>query len=154
MVRWQRAHEAHAIERVCVTFRFPQDMPDKQWQKLLGSQTPKLQQEEFRFRGYAIGLPRYVIGPADIASAATRYFKCSRLTAVFFAVKALAKNYELQPSQLIYFTSRYISWNYFKERMISLLSSVFLHEEPLSVLNINIVKLEYWDRFVFNGEPK
>ncbi len=149
MVRWQPAHEAHAIERVCVTFRFPQDMPDKQWQKLLGSQTPKLQQESFGFADMRLA-SQIIIGPADVPQPPLDISNVPANRRIFRS-ESTGEELQLQPSQLIYFTSRYISWNYFKERMISLLSQ-FLHE-TLSVLNINIVKLEYWDRFVFNGEP-
>jgi uncharacterized protein (TIGR04255 family) len=149
-MRWQPAHEANAIERVSVTFQFPQDMPAKQWQQVLGSQTPKLQEASFGFEDIRRSA-QFIIGPAglspqpqDISNVPSnrRIFRC----------ESTAEELSLQPSQLMYITPRYISWKFFVERIYLLLQHFI--DESLNVLTLNSIKLEYWDRFVFDGEPK
>jgi uncharacterized protein (TIGR04255 family) len=149
---WLPAHEAHAIERVSVTFQLPEPTPTKPWLSSLEKAT-----SQFAIAGFGstdgvdinlpVGgaLPVQPVGafqPAAPAPLSGRLFQRVIDGQVFESV-------EFHRSRLIYFTTRYERWDDFKKRSLDLIGSYL--DEFLQFTSINALKLEYWDRFTFDG---
>lgn len=165
---WQPAHEAHAIERVNVTFQFGEAVSSKLWSSMLNRATLDYQKKGFNVTTdgiefavspiappQAMGMgasPAGVVpaagavlpGPLPIAGTTTRTLRRVVGNEVWEEVA-------LSQLRFSYATTRYDRWVPFRQRLYELLEGLL--NQALQVVDLNLVKMEYWDRFVFDGAP-
>lgn len=167
---WKPAHEAHAIERASVTFQFVEAVPSKLWQSMLNRTTLEYQGKgfnsiaeglEFNFNplvaGQAMALPAGgMLGWAEAAPQVIGGHIPALPGGSARTFRALVGNQvreevSLSQSRLSYSSAHYDRWKSFEERIYDLLEPLL--DSALQVTNLSIIKMEYWDRFVFEGPP-
>lgn len=157
---WQLAHETHAIERVTVTFLFKETVPSKTWATILEravadagpvgfNSLPSASETGHRNSGVTeliinIGGPGLVQAGGGAAAPSARTF--IRLSDVGEEQDRLT----LQRNLLAYSTSLYGGWGDFIDTTEKLIAKSL--DLALTTVDVGMVKLEYWDRFVFIGD--
>jgi uncharacterized protein (TIGR04255 family) len=156
-MRWQPAHDAHAIERVSLTFELAELIPTKPWQSLLNAGTelfPKLGlgttieeagATRFVFTGGPMGTPFVMSNDMTLNSEASTRGR------VFRRMEGgqIREEVSLYRNRFTFSTASYSRWLDFKERTAELLRSTL--DQALPLVNLVAIRLEYWDRFVFSG---
>jgi uncharacterized protein (TIGR04255 family) len=146
---WKPAHEAHAIERVALSFGFREAVPQKVWQTSANDATKVLADRGFQARDVMeLSVTASSAGPANppnvIPTVAGRSFQ-------------LIDNNETVEEVLIgrqayvYGTTRYSRWRIFIATARELLSRYL--DNAMAVIDVSMIKLEYWDRFYYDGDP-
>jgi len=158
---WRLAHELHAIERVSLTLIFAEPVPQRLWIDILREATNSLPSlgldnisEAVALVSIGIAQPNLGV-PAGIpldgmASGEGDASQPSRSR--IFRSRAAPAAYEevnLRREAFVYQTGLYSRWGGFKERAFSLVGPSF--DLALAQVDVRQVKLEYWDRFVFDG---
>jgi uncharacterized protein (TIGR04255 family) len=144
-MRWIPAHKDHAIERVAASFRFAEGVPSKPWQTMLAAATVSFQQLGFNSTSdVPVGFGQPIPG-MQILTTPGRIFRVITGNEVHEEVT-------LAPSGLVYSTVLYDSWGRYRDRALELLAPPL--DRALQVVNLGSLKLEYWDRFVFDGPPE
>ena len=156
-MRWRPAHDAHAIERVSLNFELAELLPTKPWQSLLNEGTelfPKLGlrttieeagSTRFVFPGGPLGTPFIMspdLTPDSDAPTMGRVFR-------HMVAGRVHEEVSLYRNRISYSTSTYGRWQGFRERARELLASLL--DQALPLENLSTIRLEYWDRFVFEG---
>lgn len=154
-MQWKPAHETHAIERVSVTVSFNEAIPSKIWQPLLDAATASLLALGFDSRS-DIGLPpaaargvmsaHIVFGPGGqvtpgLGENSGRVFRTSQGND--------GEEIYFQRHLLTYATRGYERWKAFYSRFSDALGESI--KDILKYVDISVIKLEYWDRFTFDG---
>lgn len=167
-MRWRPAHEAHAIEVSSLTFQFMEPVPAKPWQSLLEAVSSTASgsgfnhiQDQFDLQVSMGGMPGFPVAgqvaPNPLAAPDTASnvplsnmasFPSGRLLLVVDS-GGMREQMLLRRDSLTYASSRYVGWSAFKRRIGDLLSSTL--SASLHLVDLSAVKLEYWDRFVFQG---
>ena len=170
-MRWRPAHEAHAIELSSATFQFGEPVPAKLWLALLEDISTKASSSGFnvRFDGVEFGiefrmppatpelqfpgqvspLPSAMPGgvvPLPIPS--TDDVPTGRILRATDG-GGFREQLQLHRGHFTYTLSRYVGWSSFADRVRNLLAPAL--DRVLQLVNLSIVKLEYWDRFIFAG---
>lgn len=143
-MRWLPAHKDHAIERVATSFKFREALASKSWQRLLTAATVSFQQRGFNSSDVQVGFGQPIPG-IQIAMAPGRVFRAITGNEVHEEVTLAADGF-------VYSTVLYDSWSRYKHRVMELLGIPL--DLALSVVDLASIKLEYWDKFVFEGEPE
>lgn len=150
---WTPAHEAHAIERVSISMGFADQLSSKAWPAKVADLTNSLQAEGFASQ--IVGMPMHgpgqvvaqiVIGPGGVPHSASegRVFQTHELG-------NLREEIAFFRDRIIYSSTRYPGWSEFWSRYRALLGRVI--DEYCEMISVGYVKLEYWDRFNFDGDP-
>jgi uncharacterized protein (TIGR04255 family) len=151
---WHPAHEDHAIERVALTFQFQELVPQKAWTAILRNSTTELPNLGFSqsIRGIQIvtqlsqqipsGKAQPIAGISPLPEAFGRSFQ-------LIANGRVEAEVILERNFIAYSSTQYSGWAKYKERCLSLISKSL--NEAMITVNIQLVKLEYWDRFVYDG---
>lgn len=162
-MRWELAHPNHAIERVSVSFHFSEGIPTKPWQSILNSAALELPKKGFNDSSddVEINLAQIVApniraqnpelaaaGPANIPGQSIQSRVAGRTFRVLSGSDVL-EEVTLHRQRLLYASTRYDGWARFKDRLLAVVNP-FLGA-ALPIVNLNVLKLEYWDRFVFDG---
>jgi hypothetical protein len=165
---WQPAHEAHAIERVSITFQFAEAIPSKLWQATLNRATLEYQEKGFNaiMEGVELNLGQLFTGQGFAMPGGTPFgvgeplpltgqgAALPGLTARTFRVvvgSQVREEISLSQQRFVYTSTRYDRWGAFSQRLYDLIGPPL--EQALSVVNLPTIKIEYWDRFVFDGLP-
>jgi uncharacterized protein (TIGR04255 family) len=167
-MRWLPAHEDHAIERVNLSFEFAEPLPAKPFQALINSASLDFPKQGFNSvvdEHEIVASPHMIQGgaganlgfriqfaghaPAQMASPSQmvvggRNFQALNETGVREEVL-------IHRDRFVHSSMIYGGWAAHRARVLALLGSYLDRALPLA--NVHIIKLEYWDRFVFRGAP-
>lgn len=147
---WKPIHEAHAIDRVRILVQFNSPLTDKILTKAAAPATSKFQELGFEqllraestIQGFMISVQPGPIVP-EIAQ---NGWVLKRSSAGLLTEEA-----GFRDGVFGYMSTEYGRW----ENLATRFWDVF--ESPLSIaldsVDISSIKLEYWDRFVFDGQP-
>ncbi|POR40514.1 TIGR04255 family protein [Methylobacterium sp. V23] len=162
-MRWQPAHETHAIERVTVSFMFAEPISTKPWQTLLALASRELLRQGYQAAPDAATIPQNInqnnpgfaqliinIGtPQAVAGNVAGQMPNSRTFSLIDAGEA-RDEIVISRGFFLITTSYYRGWADFRARIASVFD-VHLNL-ALNTVNISAIKMEYWDRFV-SSEP-
>lgn len=160
-MRWQPAHEAHAIERVSLTFQFDEPIHSKPWQSLLAAASLDLPKQGFNAISDHHELPlAQIVSPAGSRGPAPGFAIPGQpiqlaVTGRSFQVVnggQVREEVLLLRNQFTHATLLYNGWASHRSRVLALLGGYI--ERALTLVNLQLVKLEYWDRFLFDGDPE
>ncbi|WP_165790921.1 TIGR04255 family protein [Pleomorphomonas carboxyditropha] len=146
-MNWRPAHEAHAIERANFSLFFQEEIPAKALNGAVDSITEKVLSLGF---APVVPPPPNNVFVVNIGSAVVqpqvegRGFQLNRSG-------ELIEELIFQKGFIAYSTTRYTRWKDVIGRIADLISPVA--EKYISISNVMSLKLEYYDRFVFEGEP-
>lgn len=158
---WLPAHQAHAIERVSVTFQFAEPVPSKAWQALLNRASVdlpvqgfnvSLDEMEFNFAQAPnlVGVPQmnaFVIGPDGlVVPQGQPQTGVGGKTFRRVSGDSVQEEVSLLRTRFIYATTLYDRWAGCKKRIANVLG-LYL-STALNSVDTSLIKLEYWDRFV------
>ncbi|MFC5737732.1 TIGR04255 family protein [Sinirhodobacter huangdaonensis] len=147
---WKPIHEAHAIDRVRILVQFNSPLTDKILTKAAAPATSKFQELGFEqlhraestIQGFMIAIPPGPIAP-EIAQNGWVLKRGS--------AGVLTEEAGFRDGVFGYLSTEYGRWDNLATRFWD------VFEVPLSIAldstDISSIKLEYWDRFVFDGEP-
>jgi uncharacterized protein (TIGR04255 family) len=151
---WQTAHKDHAIERVAMTFVFSEPVPTKPWVSISSALAKISLADGFlaahldkaipavpngaRVFGFAFGPGGVTLGSGEPTQFYTKQ-----------ADDGLFEQLSVSRSEIAYIATRYSGWSDFRDRAIQFLGDAL--GEALTFVGLQIIKLEYWDRFVFEG---
>lgn len=147
---WRSVHEAHAIERASVIFLFQEDITTKTWLPLIDDTGRML----FSL-GFVPVAPTQASGEIiinlgaqlNITQGVNNEMRVFRIT----RANELIEEIVLQRKSIQYTTTRYSRWQHFRARVASLAENIA--KSMFSATNIDAIKMEYVDRFVFEGKP-
>lgn len=157
---WRLAHEKHAIERVALTLIFVEPIPHRLWVDILDAATKSLPALgldtifDTPVVNIGIGQPNFAI-PTGVrldAMAVGEAHVGQPLGGRIFRSRAAPSAHEeinLSRDAFVYQTGLYNRWGDFKQRAFSLIGPSF--DSARTQVDVRQVKLEYWDRFVFEG---
>lgn len=147
---WKPVHEAHAIDRVRVLIEFSSPLSEKQLNKFTAPIT-----ENFRDFGFDqiaraestiqnIVLPPVGAGP--ITQQAQNGWVLKRT-----ASKQLVEEAGFRDGVFGYMSTEYGRW----ENLASRFWDIFEHAltAAIDTVDVSLIKLEYWDKFIFAGAP-
>lgn len=146
-MNWRPAHAAHAIERANFSLFFQEEIPAKALNSAVDSIVEKVL--SLGFVPVAAPPPNNVfvvnIGPAVVQPQLEgRGFQLNRSG-------ELIEELVFQRGFIAYTTTRYTRWKDVTARVVDLISPVA--EKYISISNVMSLKFEYYDRFVFEGDP-
>jgi uncharacterized protein (TIGR04255 family) len=143
-MRWRPAHEDHAIERVAVTLQFSEAIAQKAWEPLLAAATAEALKKGFLAVGDNIQLTLQSRNLVNIGNTppSGRNFQLNLGSGV-------QEEIQIHRSQFLFATTKYKRWDGFKSKSLDVLSNSL--DSALSIVNLANLKLEYWDRFNFDG---
>ena len=148
---WKPAHEAHAIERVSATFQFKEAVPTKRWHTLVNSASSKLAQDfgfGHSFETVEFNVPS-IVGQQVVWQGGPSPAPTGRAFQIIQGAEWL-EEVNLQRTRFVYSATRYTRWQAFRTRTSGILSQYL--KLALEDVDLALVKLEYWDRFVFDGK--
>ncbi len=163
-MQWQPAHEAHAIERVSLTFQFVEAAPSKPWQSVLDAATKDLQAHNFSFMINALSFPEVLITGAmqgqqpglsiemSPGGLITQHQLVTGRTFRILEGTSVREEIQIHRDRLVHQASVYDGWKSYKSRTLTLLGASL--DKLLPLVDLANVKLEYWDRFVFDGDVR
>lgn len=166
-MRWQPAHPNHAIERVNLTIQFSEPVAMKPWQSLLNEATVAFPKVGFNatsddvelqlsplvaggvagasgdaLAGGVLSRGGMMMGPPSLLSKAGRTFRVLKGAEIH-------EELSIRRKQFVYGATLYTGWSGLTDRLSALIGS--LVNQALKVVSVSQLKLEYWDRFVFDG---
>lgn len=163
---WRPAHETHAIERVSITVQFAEGVPPRLWASIIASTTLEVQALGFNvtvdeaFVGAPNGsgmIPQVFFPQMAVNSVGQNVMQTQTLQTPDGRTFQLVENGDVveqvsvRKTQFNYIAFKYVSWIALKQRMESLLSKALTH--ILETNFLHLLKVEYWDKFVFEGDP-
>lgn len=156
---WQPAHEAHSIERVTLSFQLSDPLPTRGWQKVLevaGQHLPTL---------------GYHAAPDPVGGAGAFAFAGAQGVQIRFAPAGVgiggqnsARSFQkvvdgqeeasivISQTGIVVTTTVYERWRHFRDSVINAIFDTLVVIQEIS--SINTIKLEFWDRFIFVGDPE
>jgi uncharacterized protein (TIGR04255 family) len=155
-MRWKLAHEDHAIERVSVSFQFKEPLPSKPWQSLISAAS-----QLFPQKGFLVSNQEFVsqvvvsAGPQPGKPGASLHDQMPQISGWTFRAASGAdvrEEVSVRRNQFVYATVLYDGWANFKVRVADLLWHSL--DQALPLIEMDAIKLEYWDRFNSLGAPK
>jgi uncharacterized protein (TIGR04255 family) len=159
---WHLARESHAIERVAVAISFAEPIPSRRWLQLLSQAEKAIPENGFvvvsnganRLPGPAPMDIRIIARMGDGPLGAEQLVEQIDLGRHFQRLSGneLQEEVILNRESFVYITPLYTRWNAFRTRVMELLKPSL--DLALDLVPLQFAKLEYWDRFVFNGPIK
>lgn len=165
---WIPAHERHAIERVSLTFELSGALPIKLLSNLMAGAASKLASKgldsvteamELNFppaimqQGAFFASPQISVGPNGlVVGGQAQPFQASGRTYRLIRAGEVKEELQLHKNRVVYMAVEYDGWVGFRQRFLDL-AGEFL-ERSITVAGIDAVKLEYWDRFTFDGNQE
>jgi hypothetical protein len=158
MPGWQPIHENHAIDVMAAVLTFAQPVPDVALRRMLRAAEDAAFAAGLRSR-HSTQAAQLIIGPQGIATTGpTGGLQGLLFNALFEGEDGapipgrIAEQLQVDANSIVYRTWRYVSWSWQAERMRSLMNpTLALAREVTSVAT---TRLEYLDRFWFEGEPQ
>jgi uncharacterized protein (TIGR04255 family) len=156
-MHWKLAHENHAIERVSISFQFKEPLPSKSFQALIGAVSgdyPKLgfahQSQQFVSR-FMVSVGGEIV-PSGFAGSEQANPPVSGWLFRSVSGTALREEVSIKREQLTYSTLLYDRWANFTSRLRDLLWKPL--DQAIALVELDTMKLEYWDRFNAVGDPE
>ncbi|TXN41415.1 hypothetical protein FV232_19770 [Methylobacterium sp. WL30] len=158
-MRWQPAHETHAIERVTVTLMFAEHISTKPWQMLLPLATRDLSKLGFQAAPDAPQLAQNL--PQSAPGVAQLVINIGANPVAFGNVGGgipFSRNFQyieageardeiiVARNMFLFTTTFYGGWASLRNRFAEALNNHI--SIALNTVNIGAIKIEYWDRFV------
>jgi len=155
-MRWKLAHEDHAIERASLSFHFKEPMPSKPWHGLVTEASQLFPKKGFLVSSREFTSQLILAGPQTDGSAPNFPYPQPLPEVVGWMFRAVAgvqirEELAIRRNQFVYTTILYDRWSNFKGRIVDLLWWAL--NQALPLVDVEAVKLEYWDRFNFVGVP-
>lgn len=161
LMRWQPAHETHSIERVVVSLTLAEPLPSKGWQKVLDDAGRTLPSLDFHpvpdnlapspGLGMAAGQFEIMIGPQGVSFGAPPSSSAPVARSFQRVVDGQVQSQlHLTRTTLSLTTSYYERWSAFEDLLLATGAEALSF--ALDVSSLRTLKLEVWDRFVFDGE--
>ena len=149
---WKPKNETHAIERMAIGINFRQPIPYKFIEEITGDLANNHKDQEFDS-----------VGPIDNVKTTFELLPETKVVEehknkvgiVFKRTKESTKVVEELGfcDKLFYYTTQsYVRWSSTKTRLQSILFPVVI--DAAKVYEIENLRLEYWNNFVFNGNPQ
>jgi uncharacterized protein (TIGR04255 family) len=142
---WRAIHEAHAIDRVRIMLQFNEALNDKLLQKATVPVADRFRDLGFESVARAESLMQTILLSGDggpVQQPAQNGWVLKR---------AGAEEAGLRDRVFGYLSTEYGRWENLESRFWD------IFRDPLSLalesVNLTNIKLEYWDRFVFDGDP-
>jgi len=158
-MRWKPAHETHAIERVGITLQFSEPAPAKAWIAILDDVTTRLPPLGFNNQRDLGPLPQPQVDPVrgknvffgqiSVGLGGMVTMSGHPGDAKAFSVSSGGKVREevfFHRHTISYWTIEYERWSSFLDRFRDVLGETL--EKLSALVDIHVIKLEYWDRFV------
>jgi hypothetical protein len=148
--RWVPLHENHAIEQMALVVSFQEPLPQLAWRKLIATHEEAVFSAGLKARNEVQGFQLAFgqdSGPPTQAPVNVMGFTYH---ATGDTPGAKTEQLEVNQSQIIYRNWRYVSWKFTTSRLISFL--IPLLEAMAAIAQVASVRLEYLDRFRFDGK--
>ena len=150
---WRPAHETHAIERFNVTLQFNDQVPLKTWQPIVAAVQERFLKEGFVAPAAAIGQPTgmaavIMIGQAGLQVPILPQGQHDRLF-VLSDEGTPREEARISRQQLALAVNRYNGWEALRARIEGVFDGLIT--QALQQVALSLVKMEYWDRFIFDG---
>ncbi len=142
MAEFRPIFPAHAIERCSITLVFADEVPEKALKRIVEGATPNILQLGLKRGLQPMGFqvdtltgkmtPLKEGGPVNFVSAGNR------------------QQLALVPNALTWATQNYVRWSQFSSEFSKIASPII--EEYEAITSISSIQLEYWDRFIWDGD--
>lgn len=144
---WRPAHEAHAIERATLTLNFAQEVPTK----ALNSAVLTIEQAMLA-QGFQHFTPPQANDVIIVKFGGIEPVQSQSEGRGFQIIRAgeLIEEFVFHRSHFSYSTTRYTRWKPVIERIATLAGPAI--SKLMDISNISSLKIEYFDRFVFEGQ--
>jgi len=144
---WRPAHAEHAIEKASFVINFQENIP----KKIFDAATIAASKELIA-AGFVPSVAPAEAGTITIELINSNAHPINSDVKAFQMIRSneIFEEIIIRRKQLIYITSRYPRWSRFKERIESVFGRLI--ESFLHVSDIEFLKIEYFDRFVFDGD--
>ncbi len=159
---WSPAHPNHAIERVTVLFQFGENVPSRLWESILAQAserssalgfTSAVDEMEMNFMPLPVGQPApgAVFPQMFFGHGGGNQPAQTRAGRTFQVIEdgVVREQLSLRRNLFFYSIPTYTSWIDLRDRIQNLVSSYL--DSVMASISLSTMKLEYWDRFVFEG---
>jgi hypothetical protein len=158
MPGWQPIHENHAIDVMAAVVTFAHEVPDLALRRMLRAAEDAAFQAGLRSR-HSTQAMQLIVGPQGISTTSP----AGGLGGLLFNAPfegddgvpiagRVAEQLQVDAASIVYRTWRYVSWSWQLERMRSMMTPALALARD--VASIGTVRVEYLDRFWFDGEPQ
>jgi hypothetical protein len=158
MALWQPFHGNHAIDVMAAVVTFAQRVPDEALRPMLSAAEDAAFPAGLTSR-HSVQMAQAIAGPQGrSASGPAGDIQGLCFNAVFAeedgtpTPSRIAEQLHVDANSVAYRTWRYVSWSWQMERLRSLMAPVLV--QVRDVASVASVRLEYRDRFWFEGEPQ
>lgn len=148
---WKPVHEAHAIDRVHVVVQFNNPLTDKLLAKLTSSVVANFRSLGFEELTRADSAIQNIMVPAQTGVVMPEITQNGWILKRTSADK-LMEEAGFRDSIFSYMSTEYGRWGNLVSRFWDIFEAPL--ETALESVDISSIKLEYWDRFVFDGAPQ
>ncbi len=166
---WRPAHESHAIERMSVTLQFAEPISPRPWQELIAAATLAMPTRGFNVtveeaevslpamfgvpQAGGPGVPQQMFVGFNGALPPGMRASQSPPSRTFQKLDGadVVELVSIRRAHFVYMTPHYSSWSQLKLRLAEVLGAELVQTLRLNMLGV--VKLEYWDRFIYEGDP-
>jgi hypothetical protein len=157
MPGWQPLHENHAIDVMAAVVLFAEPIPQVALRRMLRAAEEAAFGAGLKSR-HSTRATQLVVSPQEVPSTAAGAQEGLLFNALFEGEDGtpipgrVAEQLRVDAVSIQYRTWRYVSWAWASQRMQSLMSPAL--ELARDVTFFSAVRLEYLDRFWFDGEPR
>ena len=156
MPGWQPIHENHAIDVMAALFTFAQPVPDLALRRMLRAAEDAAFAAGLRSR-HSTQTMQFTVAPQGISATGV----AGGVQGLLFNARfeddgrpipgRIAEQLQVDANSIVYRTWRYVSWSWQLERMRSLMTPALALARDIAP--VATVRLEYLDRFWFDGAP-
>jgi uncharacterized protein (TIGR04255 family) len=147
---WRPIHDNHAIDAMAVAVVFAEVVPTLLFKRVVGAAEEATLGAGLRNRQNVMSMQFSLGAPSTVIPSPGQAFNSFAETSEGSVPGQMAEQLSVEQNQMIYRTWRYISWKWQSERIMRLLLPlVALVSETVPISSI---KMEYLDRFRFDGE--
>ncbi len=159
MSGWHPIHDNHAIDVMAAVVTFSEPIPDRVLARALRAADEVAIPAGLNSR-HSTDTMQFIVGPQGISTPAVAPANVQglRYNAIFKnedgtpVLGKIAEQLQVDANSIVYRTWRYVSWSWQLDRMRSLMASPFAAVSD--VVSVMSTRLEYLDRFWFDGEPQ
>lgn len=148
-MNWRPAHEAHAIERATLTFSFHQEVPAKALHDAVGLVATTILSQGFQ---PSVPSPPNNVFIVSVGAATPVQPQIEGRGFQIVRGGELIEELVFQRGYVAYTTTRYTRWKTVVERVAALAGTAII--KLMEVVHLSSLKVEYYDRFVFEGEKE
>ncbi len=159
MSGWHPIHDNHAIDVMAAVVTFSEPIPHRVLARALRAADEVAIPAGLNSR-HSTDTMQFIVGPQGISTPAVAPANVQglRFNAIFKngdgtpVLGKIAEQLQVDANSIVYRTWRYVSWSWQLDRMRSLMASPFAAVSD--VVSVMSTRLEYLDRFWFDGEPQ